>query len=232
MKKKHSYLFISFVFLLISCESKKNIEVEDYDYQYDDYTYINSIIPEKVMTDTFLGDFDPIKMEDLIFLQKSKKTMKPKQILSTILVPRTNCIQMQFRDTANLIIISLDKKERDMIIAACNTFISQYEERSIPHHKINSKTAYFSSRTYLSYGIISASTVCSQTNYYINCEFIDKKPYLLIKFVPTRSDNGNFFTPKIELYLSPAQVRNFIEYINQETLNSYVKTLNDKAYTY
>ena len=39
-------------------------------------------------------------------------------------------------------------------------------------------------------------------------------------------------TPKFDLYFSPTQLRDFMELLDQEYLNSQVQELRDKAYTY
>ena len=79
---------------------------------------------------------------------------------------------------------------------------------------------------------VSGPTMGSEKNdYYINCEFIDKTPYLLIHFSSSRTTT-NEFTPKVSIYMSPTQIRTFLEEIKQENLEALVKTLEEKAYTY
>lgn len=232
MKKHLPSMLLIGALVFTSCASKNTDSSVD-DYSYDDnYDEVTEIVPAKPVTDTYLGDFDPIEMGEFIFLQKSKKTVKPKQIKEVHLVPRRNTVEFYFRDTANVIVISLNKAERDKIVEACNTFLQQYEEKTIPHHKVNTKTAYFNSKTQTWFGVFGPATECSKTDYYVNCEFIDRKPYLLLHFAPTRTDNYKAFTPKLNLYMSPTQIRNFITQMDQETLNAYVSGYNEKAYTY
>lgn len=229
--KKYKYTILFIILISVcSCNSTNNLLYTDMDNEYD----YNEIEPNLNFEtrDDFLGDYNPIEIEELMFLQKYKNGVKPKQIRSVYLVPRNNCIELRFRDSANEIIFSLNKLERDKIIQSCNIFLNQYEEKSIPHHKVNSKTAYFKSHCNLWFGLLSASIECSKADYYVNCEFIDKRPYLLIRFTPSRCDNGKDFSPKFSLYMSPTQIRTFINQMDQENLNMYVKTLNDKAYTY
>ena len=65
------------------------------------------------------------------------------------------------------------------------------------------------------------------------CEFINKKPYLLLRFAPTEStsDPGQF-TPKVSLYMSPSQIRDFLEIMDQQNLETAIKESKAKAYTY
>lgn len=217
--------------LLISCASNNiNDYSEDYETEYPDFT--EAIIKPEI-TEDFLGDFDPIEMENLIFLKKINSTLSPKEINSIYLIPRTNTVELTFRDSVNTITVILNKIEREKIISACNTFLQQYDEKTLPHHKINSKTAYITSQCSLWFGVLSRSTGTSKNDYYINCEFIDKRPYLLLHFIPSRCENKtDVFTPKASLYLSPTQVKDFIEQISQENLNILINELENKAYTY
>lgn len=217
--------------LLISCASNNiNDYSEDYETEYPDFT--EAIIKPKI-TEDFLGDFDPIEMENLIFLKKINSTLSPKEINSIYLIPRTNTVELTFRDNVNTITVILNKTEREKIISACNTFLQQYDEKTLPHHKVNSKTAYITSQCSLWFGVLSRSTGTSKNDYYINCEFIDKRPYLLLHFIPSRCENKtDVFTPKVSLYLSPTQVKDFIAQISQENLNILINELENKAYTY
>ncbi len=226
--------------LMMSCASTKKSEVE---YSYDDegdsygvYDENTEVKREKIaepeVTDSFLGDFDPIQLQSLIVLKKSGKKLKAKEYTKFYLVPRTNSIELTFRDTANEVSIIWSKAERDKIIEACNTFLAQYEEKTVPHHKVNPRTAYFNSKCSLWYGVLNADNGCTKNDYYLNCEFIDKKPYLLFKFSPTRCDELDQFTPAVSFYMSPTHIREFIEVISQDNLEYQLKEKRERAYTY
>ena len=130
----------------ISCASKTS---DSYDYTYDDsydYTLDESQIiiteEDEESNENFLADIDPVELAPLYFLRKSKNTMKPLEVRKVALVPRTNALEFHFRETANDIAIILRKAERDKILEACNTFLSEYESKTLAHRKTNSKTAY------------------------------------------------------------------------------------------
>ncbi len=229
MKKTNAFLLIFISSLFIACASNNTAEL----YDNDEYDYReNLIVPIVEITDNFIGDFDPTEIEGLMFLQKSKKTLKPKEVKDVILIPRTNCVELSFRDEVNTVTIELSKYERDKILESCKTFIDQYDSKTLPHHKINSKTAYVKSKCKFWFGVFASSNQCSDCDYYTNCEFIEKRPYFLLKFLASQCDDGKAYTPKLSLYMSPTQVRAFINQMDQETLNAYVKDLNEKAYTY
>lgn len=230
---KKLILFLLPFLLFISCNSTK---VESYDYDDNYYESGESLDTKEITTpktsDSFLGDFEPIKMANLMFLIKSKNDLKPKQISKVYLVPRKNTVELTFRDIANEITISFNKAEREKIINVCNTFLEQYESKTVPHQKVNSKTAYLKSICTVWYGVFNAEIQCSRNEYFVNCEFINKKPYLLIRLIPSRCDEKDEFTPATSLYMSPSQIRDFIEEMSQDNLNALVKNLNEKAYTY
>ena len=109
----------------MSCTSNKieNTDAEINDsYDYSEVKVIEA--PEK--SSDFIGDFGPIQMENLMVLQKSKGSVKPKEIKSVYLIPRTNSIELQFRDGLNIICIILDKTERDKM---CKYDLKVIEDR-------------------------------------------------------------------------------------------------------
>lgn len=229
--KKTIFIFLIALFVFTSCSSNK-IDDSSYDYSDDDY---ETTVKAPEITDNFLGDFNAFRIDSMMFLQKSKSSVVPKEINEVYLVPRTNSIELHFRDSINSICIILDKTERDKILKVCELFLQQYDEKTLPHQKINSKTAYMNSKCSVWFGLLSASSGSEKNDYYLNCEFIEKRPYLLFHFMPTSceaTNEYNTFTPKISLYLSPTQIREFMAQMDQNHLNSLVKDLQNKAYTY
>lgn len=232
--KKITAVFTAAVltFMFISCASN---DTSDYDYNYDytedEYGYINDTEP--VSSDDFLANIDPVELQSIFFLYKSGKKVTPKEIKKVYLVPRTNAVELHFHTGANQIGIVLRKAERDKILDACRLFLQQYEEKTLPHTKVNKKNAYFSSTCSLWYGVLTPSNGCEKNIYYMICEFINKKPYLLLRFAPTQTTTGERqSTPKISLYMSPSQIRDFLEIMDQENLERTIQETKKKAYTY
>jgi len=223
---------------LISCASKTS---DSYDYSYDesyDYTLDESEIiiseDEYESNENFLADIAPVDLAPIYFLHKSGKNLKPREIRTIALVPRTNAVEFHFRESANEIAVIWRKAEREKILSACQTFLDNYENKTLEHKKVNSKTAYFKSNCSLWYGLMSPNVGCEATEYFVSHEFINKRPYLIIRFLPTRttSDNGKNFTPKVSLYMSPSQIRDFMESMNQDNLEKTIQVNKTKAYTY
>ncbi len=239
MKKLTKSLFCAACALaFISCASKSS---DSYDYSYDDsydYTLDESELinfdNEQETDENFLADIGPVELAPLYFLKKSGNSLKPMEVRKVALVPRTNAVEFHFRDGANEIAVILRKAERDKILDACNKFLEKYESKTLEHMKVSNKTSYFKSKCSLWYGLMSPNIGCEANEYFISHEFINKRPYLLIRFLPTRttSDHGKSFTPKISLYMSPSQIRDFIEQIDQEKLKQSIEENRKKAYTY
>lgn len=231
-------LFISF--LISSCTSSKKV-VEEPDFE--DGLYVSEEEAEEIistekessapeMTDDFLGEFAPILLKNTICLTKSGKNMKPKELSKTYLIPARNNIEIHFRDLTNQICIVLNKSERDKLITAANTFLQEYETKTISRAKVSKKTAYYTSKVPVYFGLTGYSNGTEKCDFYANAEIFNKHAYFLLKYTPTRSEKGSGFTPAISLYFSPTQLKDFLEILDQEYLNSEVEVLRKKAYTY
>ena len=184
------------------------------------------------MTDTFLGDFNPIIIKSTMALIKGGREMKPKELSRTYLIPRQNLVEVHFRDMVNQICIILDKSERDKLTNAANAFLEQYEQRTLHRGKVSSKTAYYNSRCPLYFGLTGSSIGTDSCDYFTNSEIFQNKAYFLINCRPSRCDTGSGFTPNVRLYFSPSQLKDFIEILDQDYLNAQVQDLREKAYTY
>ncbi len=232
-------------FMAVSCAStSKSSKAESYEQDYEDGLYdagsedqegeeedaVADAAPE--MTETFLGDFNPILVKETICLLKNGKKMRPKELSKTYLIPTNNNLEIHFRDIANQICIMLPQAEREKLVAAANQFLQEYETKTLSRGKVNRKTAYYVSKTPVYFGISGYSNGTDTCEYYANSEIFNKHAYFLLNFVPSRCTSGSGFTPSEKLYFSPTQLKDFIEILDQEYLNSQVKELRQKAYSY
>ena len=239
-------IFLSLLFTLFaSCASSK--KANDYIYnENEEDLYIDSEVEneEEVqedvpvtapeITEDFIGDFNPILIKSTIVLLKSGKNMKPKELSKTYLIPTTNKIEIHFRDNVNQVCIILDYNERAKIKAAADKFFEQYETKTLSREKVSKKTAYNASETPLYFGVAGYGNGTEKCAYYTNSEVFNKHAYFLINFTSTRVDpeKGSGFTPTVRLYFSPNQLKDFLEILDQEYLNSQVQELREKAYNY
>lgn len=221
------------IFSAVSCATKKNEYVyEDDDIIFADREAENPAFIAPAITDEFLGDFDPLLVKSCVGLQKFGKKMKPKELTKNYLVPRTNNLEIHYRAAVNKICIILNYEERQKLKETAEQFLNEYETKTIDRHKVNKKTAYYSSQCSLWYGLSGLGSGSSKCDYWTNAEIINKHAYFLIHFTPSRTDDGKDLTPKENLYFSPTQLRDFIEILDQDYLIDQVKDLRSKAYTY
>ena len=221
------------IFTVISCQTNK----EEYVYEDDDIIFAdreedNPAFVAPAITDDYLGDFDPILLKSTVALTKSGKKMKPKTLSKSYIVPRSNNLEIHFHQGPNKICVIFNKAERDKFKEAAELFLEQYDTKTIERHKPNKKNAYYRSRCSLWYGLTALTYGTGKNDYWTNCNIIDKHAYFMIHFIPSHNDNGKDVTPKFDLYFSPTQLRDFLELMDQEYLNSQVQELREKAYTY
>ena len=219
------------ILFLMSCASKQT------SYEYDDEDIYDlseneELVEAPVITDDFLGDLDPLLVKNTMVLTKSSKGMKPLELSNTYLFPRYNTLDFTFRYGVNNINFTLNKKERSKLAATMEQFLADYEAKVLPRHKVKAKNAYYNSTCQLRFGVVSLNYVADDCKYWTNCEIIDKHAYFLLHFSRTETRNGEEYTPQVNLYLSPSQIRDFLEILDQDYLNEQVKELREKAYTY
>ena len=218
---------------LISCASKQTSYVyDDEDVDIYDLSENEKLVEAPVMTDDFLGDLDPVLVKKTMVLTKASKGMKPLELANTYLFPRYNTLEFTFRYGVNNINFTLNKTERNKLAKTMEQFLADYEAKVLPRHKVKAKNAYYNSNCTLRFGVASFNYVADECKYWTNCEIIDKHAYFLLHFSRTETRNGQEYTPQVNLYLSPSQIRDFLEILDQEYLNTQVQELRTKAYTY
>ncbi len=233
MKNKLFLVLLITAFAFISCSSNK-LDVEDDEIYYEGDEGFTNVIEAEEIKEDFLGDFNPVQLESLMVLVKNLNKLNPREITNINLVPRKNTIEMTFRYGPNVTTLILNQAERNKITEAAKLFLSQYEEKTLPRHKVSKDTAYFTSKCTLYWGVAGTNNGSRNNAYYANVEIFQKHAYFILHFMPSRNEEGqeDSFTPKTRLYLSPSQVRELIARFDQEYLNAQVKYLEKKAYVY
>ncbi|HQL06046.1 MAG TPA: hypothetical protein PLU33_13010 [Treponemataceae bacterium] len=185
----------------------------------------------KVKGDNFLGDFNPIQLDNLMALHNAINGIKPVEI-RTYLVPRTNTVELYFRIFANEIALVLDKKTRDMIRSSIQDYLNLYEKNSLTVQKPSKKNAFVKGSMSIGWGVLSPVRYTTAP-FWTNYEYLEEKPYFLLYLNPTPDSNdASAYSPVVKLYLSPAQVREFLDVTDQSRLESIVDEYNTRAYTF
>lgn len=212
MRKIFSALFlVSLTFVFCSCTSTKETEVDP----------------------NFLGDYEPIQLENAMGWVTLFDKEKPKEI-ELYFVPRTNRVEMYFRDLQNRVCVILTPEHRQMMTDAALQFLSEQEAGNLPDRKANSKNFYSQSVATVGWGVTGISRITKKSKLQFNYEYFrDKRPYFLLKALPAPDqDEPDVFSPTIEIFFSPAQLEALYEILRQDALQALVDELNAKAYAY
>ena len=183
---------------------------------------------------TFLGEFDPQRLPETMVLYNSFGKLKPRNLEKTYLIPRTNMVEIHFRDNINDICIILPEASRHAIISAADQFYKDVEAESIRDEKPTDKNAYASMKCDFWWGVASPVYGAENTKMLANTKIVEGKAYFVLR-VPSAegTDKQNrAFSPYTELYFTPAQLHDFCDIIEQEYLVDLVSTLQEKADRY
>ena len=188
---------------------------------------------ERVDDPDFLGDYEPMQLEDVMGWVTLFGNEKPKEI-ELFFVPRTNRVEMYFRDLQNRICIVLSPEHRQMMIDAAIQFMEESESGNMSNRKANSKNYYAQSVCSVGWGVTGIARVTEKSKLQFNYEYFkDGRPYFLMKALPAPDrEEPDVYSPTVEVYFSPAQLEALYEVLNQETLQAAVDELDVKAYAY
>ena len=186
----------------------------------------------------FLGDFDPIRLEDVMALRNSFGKIKPAQ-LRMYFVPRTNIVEVHLRDGANAFVLMFDQSARQTLREAISLYAQAYERYGSGEHKAmevrkpTAKNAFNRGPLSVAWGVLGTARSGS-THFRTNYEFLEKgKPYFLFTAEPADDrDASDVQSPALKLYFSPSQLETLLAVIDEQALRSEVDTLNEKAFTF
>jgi len=186
----------------------------------------------KEKDENFLGDFNPVQLENLMALTyNSVSGIKPLEVRA-YLVPRTNTVELYFRILTNEIALVLDKQTRDLIKSSAEQYLSLYESDSLKRQNPSKKNAYVTGTMSLGWGLINAYRY-TEAPFWTNYKIIDEKPYFMLYCLPTPDVNdSSAYSPLVEIYFSPSLLHDYLELAEQENLKSIVDEFNTKAYTF
>ena len=188
---------------------------------------------EEEIDPNFLGDYEPIRLENAMGWVTTFNKEKPKEI-ELYFVPRTNRVEMYFRDLQNRICIILTPEHREMMIDAAEQFMAEQEAGKMPDRKANSKNYYSQAICSVGWGVLGVSRVTEKSKLQLNYEYFnDNRPYFLLKALPAPDkEEPDVYSPTVEVYFSPAQLEALYEILNQDTLQALIDDLDEKAYAY
>ena len=220
MNLKHILLLaFSIMLILTSCTSTKNVE-------------------ETIPDPNFIGDIDPIQLDNIMCIRQSFGKLKPAE-LEVYFIPRTNIIEVYFRDGMNEYCILFNETERNVFAEGIILYaqdILKYREdprSALPEREATRKNYYTEGTMSVSWGVIGLphnNTTTFQTNY----EYLEQnKPYFELMVESTQdSEDDTTNSPVVRLYFSPTHLETLMEELSQERLVGLVREKEEEAFAF
>ncbi len=199
-KKNSIILFILIsIFLLGSCASKKIIVRE--------------------RSESFIADINPFEIDTFHLYASSSNVGKVKvSDLYFTFDPRSNYIYVSGRIGVNAVRFGFSYEERKSLLEARNAYIRAYEASAIKDVKPSKKNAFSTGTVSVEWGAAGLAHGV-ETGYFTSTQYLEKdKPYFLIQFIQTEEEISEVYSPKIFVYISPAQWEKIIEACDQQVL--------------
>ena len=186
----------------------------------------------------FIGDFDPIRLEDAMALRKVFGKIKP-TVLRLYFVPRTNIVEAHFRDGMNAFVLMFDENARNTIGEAGALYAASYGDYSsgtanaMPVRKPTKKNVFNTGSVSVAWGVTAAARN-GKSSFRTNYEFLEKnKPYFLLTVeAAVDKEDSSTQSPPVNLYFSPSQLEALFEITDKDALREQVDELNKKAFTF
>ncbi len=217
MKLKHILLLTFLPVLFASCASTKS---------------------EKPIDPNYIADLNPIELEDIMCIRTSFGNLKPTE-LEAYFIPRTNIVEIYFKDGLNKFCILFESHEREALFAGIDMYgedIIKFKEGDtsvLEEREPTRKNYYTTSTMSVSWGVMGLSRNAI-TDLYTNYEYIEKdKPYFLLK-VDSGEDlkETGAYSPAIELYFSQPHLEHLYEIMSQDALQALVDAKIEEAFAF
>ena len=175
----------------------------------------------KERDDNFIADINAFDVETFHLYASSSNIGKIK--ISDFYVsfaPRSNYLFFTGRVGINAVRLGFSYAERKSLVQAKESYITAYEENLIPDVKPTKKNKYSQGIASVEWGVAGFAHDVD-TTYITNAQYLEKdKPYFRILFTQTKTEEDEVYSPKISIFISPAQWENIIEACNQQALEA------------
>lgn len=186
----------------------------------------------------FLGDFDPIRLENVMALRSVLGKLKPTEI-RLYFVPRTNVVEAHFRDSANAVVLMFTAEQRRTLAEGIELYAKNYADyaagnrAAMPERKPGRKNAFNRGKLSIAWGVVSTGRT-AHTEFRTNYEYLEKgKPYFMLTAESgDSSEDSAVQSPRTDLYFSPAQLEVLLQVTDQDALQAEVDTLKEKAFAF
>ncbi len=202
MKNRHSIILIStllITLLSVSCASKDK--------------------PPRPRDETYIADLASFDVESFHLYASFGKGRPKIQEFTFYFAPRTNYLFLTGRIGIDNIEAGFSYKERQDLLKAVQLYLDDYEAKTLPKDKPSKKNAYSTGQVGFRWGVTNLGYE-TDTTYMTNVEYIlEGKPYFRILFEQSKDSKGsNNSSPRVNIYISPAQWEKILEACNQDHL--------------
>ena len=186
----------------------------------------------------FLGDFDPIRLENVMALRSVFGKIKPTEI-RLYFVPRANVVEAHFRDGANAVALMFNAEQRRSLAEGIDLYAKAYaayaagDVKALPERKPGRKNAFNRGKLSIAWGMLGTGRT-AETEFRTNYEYLEKgKPYFMLTAEGAdSSEDATVQSPLVHLYFSPAQLEVLLEITDSDALQKEVDVLNQKAFAF
>lgn len=218
MKRTYSILVIilSVNILLTSCASKQKAPRQ----------------PDE----NFLADISNFQLGEINCYCTGDITKPKITNFSFSISPKTNNILVKGHVGLNTVLFSLSYAERLKINESFNTYLEDIKNTKLENRKPKLKNSYTNGYTFVQWGAAGLSHEVDST-YFTNYEFItltDKsQPYFYFLVDSAAEENSeHIYSPRLKIYLSPAQIKTIIELCSQDRIQQEVNNILSQANTF
>ncbi len=186
----------------------------------------------------FIGDFDPIQLENLICLRESFGKGSPTEIRA-FFIPRTNIVELYLRDGMTTYVLLFEGDERKQLFEGIEMYSTAYNSyaegnrNAMEEREPNRKNNFNDGTMSVSWGV-AGPTRNNTTTFQTNYKYLEQnRPYFELLVEKTADkDERNIYSPVLRLYFSPTHLETLHEQLNQEYLEYLVSELENEAFAF
>lgn len=179
--------------------------------------------------ENFLGDFNIVGLDKIMAatVSRTDSTLSPK-VLTLVFSPRTNVLSFHHRYMGDNIWVSLDYKDRQMMIKGINAYLDSFKNRTLTADNSKKKGFFGKTPVRIDWGVLGLAHFAIPNLRFEYQLFGEKKlPYFILATATTTANKSHANSPAIRVALSPAKCQEFLRYLDQDYLLSVVKELQD-----
>lgn len=177
--------------------------------------------PVRVRDENFVADVPYFKVGVLHLYSSFSLNKQKVNDFEVSFYPRSNYLYIKGRIGADIVDIGFSYNERKSLAQAKDAYLEAFKQGKLKKEKPTKKNAFSTGTARFFWGTFGANNE-TVARYYTNVQYIlDDKPYFRILFEQTKElEDPDKTSPRINIYISPAQWEQIVEMCNQETLEA------------